>query len=125
MELILVETDSEISPLHAHMIASTFERYLKDTLLTVAVEDFFLSWPQPSSEEIDEQHRIQMQQQMAEINTLYGEDELPEEEEDDLDGLPVDDGAPLPKKKKKKKVKVKKKKVGKKKIIKKKKPSKD
>ena len=125
VELVLVENDPEIPPLYAHIIATTFERYLKDALLNVAVEDFFLSWPQPSTEEIDEQHRIQMKQQMDEVNALLGENEVPEEEDDvDLDSLPVDDAAPIPKKKKKKK-KIVKKKVLKKKVLKKKRPPTD
>ncbi len=121
VELLLSETDPNMPPLYAHIIASTFERYLKDTLLNVAVEDFFLTWPQPTSQELEEEHRIQMQQQMAEINALLGEDEMPEDEdEDDIDDLPIDDATPLPKKKKKKKLV--KKKVAKKKGLKNKSP---
>ena len=33
------------------VIATTFERYLKADLLTVAVEDFFFSWPELSEDE--------------------------------------------------------------------------
>lgn len=116
VELVLIETDPEIPPLYAHIIACTFERYLKDTLLSVAVEDFFLSWPQPSNQELEAEYRIQIQQQMAQINALLGEDEMPDDEEDDnLDDLPLDDAVPLPKKKKKKK-------LVKKKVLKKKRP---
>ncbi len=43
VELWLREEDPEIDVLDAHIIATTFERYLKDTLLNVAMEDFFLS----------------------------------------------------------------------------------
>lgn len=52
---VINSDDPEIDILEAHIIATTFERYLKDTLLNVAVEDFFLDWPQPSAQEIAEQ----------------------------------------------------------------------
>ena len=45
VELSLHESDPDMDPISAHIVASTFERYLKNTLLTVAVEDFFLEWP--------------------------------------------------------------------------------
>ena len=43
MELVLEEEQPDLDPLVAHIIASTFERYLKSNILSVAVEDFFSS----------------------------------------------------------------------------------
>ena len=63
--MLLREEDPEIDVLNGHIIATTFERYLKDTLLSVACEDFFLVWPQPSSQEIAEQQKAEMEEQQA------------------------------------------------------------
>ena len=52
VELSLHESDPDLDPISAHIVASTFERYLKNTLLTVAVEDFFLEWPPLSTAEV-------------------------------------------------------------------------
>ena len=84
VEMLLREEDPEIDVLNGHIIATTFERYLKDTLLSVACEDFFLAWPQPSSQEIAEQ-------QAAFAAFL----------DDDIDDLPMDTNVAPPVKKKK------------------------
>ena len=54
VELVIDETNPELSVLDSHIVASTFERYLKGTMLNVAVEDFFLDWPPLSDAEIEE-----------------------------------------------------------------------
>jgi uncharacterized protein YrzB (UPF0473 family) len=90
VELVLHETQPEMEPLDAHMVASTFERYLKSTLLSVAVEDFFLSWPQPSAEEMNERMKAEMEQQLSEITTFLGEDDLPQVIDEEVADLPVD-----------------------------------
>lgn len=99
IEVVLDETEPDLEPFEAHIIASTFERYLKGEILNVAVEDFFLGWPQPSSEEIAERQKIEMEQQLKEMSAFMGEDEVPEEEEG-LDDLPMDTDVARPKKKK-------------------------
>lgn len=99
VEVVLDETEPELEPLEAHIIASTFERYLKGEILNVAVEDFFLEWPTFSNEEIAERQKAEMAQQLAEMSAFMGEDEIPEEEED-LDDLPMDPAVSRPKKKK-------------------------
>jgi hypothetical protein len=101
VELILDETEPDLEPLDAHIVASTFERYLKGQMLQVAVEDFFLDWPPLSSEEIAERRQREMVQQLEEINRFLGEDEVPDEVEEDLDDLPLDTAASAPKKKRK------------------------
>jgi hypothetical protein len=45
------EQHPELAPICCHIVATTFERYLKADLLTVAVEDFFFSWPELSEDE--------------------------------------------------------------------------
>lgn len=115
-EVILDETE-ELEPLEAHIIASTFERYLKGEMLTVAAEDFFLAWPPLSNQEIAERSKAELAQQLEEMSVFMGEDEVPEDLEDDLDDLPMDTAAPAPKKKKVKK-KIVRTKDGKKKIVK-------
>ena len=102
IELVLDETCPEYQPLHSHIVASTFERYLKGTLLTVAVEDFFLTWPPLSDIEIEERDAKQMEQELEEANAMFTEEEAPDVEDEDLEGLPVDSGARRKKKKKKK-----------------------
>ncbi len=127
VELSLHESDPDMDPISAHIVASTFERYLKNTLLTVAVEDFFLEWPPLSAAEIEERSAAELEAQLAGVNAFLGEEEIPDDDDAGLDDLPMDDA--VPRKKKKKKVvkgkvvkgKVVKKKVVKKKIVKKKK----
>jgi len=111
VEVVLDETEPDIQPLGAHIIASTFERYLKGEMLNVAVEDFFLEWPPLSSEEITERRRIELAEQLEEMSAFLEEEEVFLEEEEDLGDLPVDSAQPRPKKKK---AKVKKKKIVKK-----------
>jgi len=129
VELVLDETEPEIEPLDAHIIASLFERYLKGELLRLAMEDFFLAWPPLSSAEIAERHNVELRQQLEEIRVFLGEEQISLEEAEDLDDLPVDTAAPR-RKKKKTKVKKKvvnaqdgKKSIGKKSVGKKKGPS--
>ena len=125
VELSLHESDPDLDPISAHIVASTFERYLKNTLLTVA--DFFLEWPPLSAAEVEERSAAELEAQLAGVNAFLGEEEIPDDDDDGLDDLPMDDA--VPRKKKKKKVvkgkavkgKVVKKKVVKKKIVKKKK----
>jgi hypothetical protein len=104
-----------------HIVATTFERYLKADLLTVAVEDFFLEWPQLSEDEEAERTEKQLQQELKEAQAMFAEEEAPEDVDDDVDDLPMDDAPPPKKKKKKKKKKVAGKVSGKKKVVKKKK----
>lgn len=103
MELILEEGQPDIDPLIAHIIASTFERYLKSNILNVAVEDFFLNWPQLSSMELEESRQIELAQQVEAVSAFMGEEYMPEDEQEedleDLDDLPLDDASPPRKKK--------------------------
>ena len=95
------EDDPEIDILDAHTIATTFERYLKGTLLNVAVEDFFLDWPQPSAQEVAEQQKAEMEEQQKAFAAFIDDDDVPDNLDEDIDDLPMDwDGTP-PKKKKK------------------------
>lgn len=100
VELWLDENEPDHDVLEAHIIATTFERYLKDTLLGVAVEDFFLDWPQPSEEEMAESQRAEMEDQVAAWSASFDDDEIPDNLDDDVDGLPVDKAIPAKKKKK-------------------------
>jgi hypothetical protein len=90
VELWVEENDSDIGALEAHIIASTFERYLKGTILSVAVEDFFLNWPQPSEEEMAERHRAEMEDQLSAWSASFDENEVPDGIDEDLDDLPID-----------------------------------
>jgi hypothetical protein len=127
VELSLHESDPDLDPISAHIVASTFERYLKNTLLTVAVEDFFLEWPPLSTAEIEERSAAELESQLAGVSAFLGEEDIPDDDDEGLDDLPMDDA--VPRKKKKKVVKggkvvkgkVVKKKVATKKVIKKKK----
>ena len=130
VEIFLDETQPDLDPVICHIIASTFERYLKSTALSVAVEDFFLNWPPLSSAEIQERRKAELRQQLEEASAFLGEEPVPEDDDDDLDDLPMDTGRPAPATKKVKK-KVKKKaaptkgdagKAAKKKVAKKRKP---
>lgn len=100
VELWLDENEPDLEVLEAHIIATIFERYLKDTLLGVAVEDFFLDWPQPSEEEMAESQRAEMEEQVAAWSASFDDDEMPDSFDDDVDGLPVDKAVPAKKKKK-------------------------
>ncbi len=71
VEMILRENESEISPIDAHIVASTFERYLKGPLLTIAVEEFFLNWPKPLGVEVAELQEKEMNQQMLFWETAF------------------------------------------------------
>lgn len=102
-ELWLSDNESDIGPLEAHIIASTFERYLKSSLLSVAVEDFFLNWPQPSEEEIAERHSAEMEDQLNAWSASFDENEVPVELDEDIDDLPVENVVPVVKKAKRKK----------------------
>ena len=102
-ELWLADNEPNIDPLEAHIIASTFERYLKSSLLSVAVEDFFLNWPQPSEEEMVERHRAEMEEQLAAWSESFDENEVPVGLDEDIDDLPVDKAVPVAKTTKSKK----------------------
>jgi hypothetical protein len=121
VELVLREEKPDLPPMMGHIVATTFERYLKADLLTVAVEDFFLEWPQLSEDEEAERTEKQLQQELKEAQAMFAEEEAPEDVDDDVDDLPMDDAPPPKKKKKKKKKKVAGKVSGKKKVVKKKK----
>ena len=92
VELWSREDDPEIDILDAHIIATTFERYLKSTLLNVAVEDFFIDWPQPSAQEVAEQKAVA---------AFIDDDDVPDNLDEDVDDLPMDSDGTPPKKKKK------------------------
>ena len=72
IELLLREKEPDICPLYAHIIASTFERYLKGPFLTVAVEDFFIDWPKPLGIEVAELQRREMSQQISWWEKAFG-----------------------------------------------------
>ena len=97
-ELWLVDNEPDIDPLEAHIIASTFERYLKSSLLSMAVEDFFINWPQPSEEEIAERHSVEMEDQLAAWSALFDDEEVPDGLDEDIDDLPLDKAVPAVKK---------------------------
>jgi hypothetical protein len=89
-EVVLDETMPSLPPLSAHIVAATFERFLKGTMLSVAVEDFFLSWPQPSSEEMEERRQAEMAQQLEEARAFFAEDAAPKVEDAAVEDLPLD-----------------------------------
>ena len=101
VELWLREDDPEIDILDAHIVATTFERYLKGTLLNVAVEDFFLDWPQPSALEVAEQQKAEMEEQQKAFAAFIDDDDVPDDLDEDVDDLPMDSDVTPPKKKKK------------------------
>jgi hypothetical protein len=99
-EVVLDESEPVLEPLDAHIVASTFERYLKGQMLSVAVEDFFLDWPPLSSTETAEREAAEMAQQLEEMSAFMGEDAAPVEDDANLDGLPLDpDASAAPRKK--------------------------
>ena len=101
VELSLHESAPDLDPISAHIVASTLERYLKNTLLTVAVEDFFLEWPPLSTAEIEERSAIELETQLAGVNAFLGEEEIPDDDDEGLNDLPMDDAVPRKKKTKK------------------------
>ncbi len=105
VELILDETTPDLASLNSHIVATTFERYLKGTMLKVGVEDFFLEWPTLSEVEIEERQAAYKRQKIEELTAYFAEEEAPADDDDDLDDLPLDN-VPVRKKKKKKKKKV-------------------
>jgi len=117
VELVSREENPDLPALYTHMIASSFERYLKADLLSVAVEDFFLEWPVLSEAEEAERYEEQLKMEMEEARAMFAEEDIPDTfDDDDDDELPVDSDGKVPVKKKKKIVK---KKVVKKKVVKK------
>ena len=86
----------------------------------IAVEDFFLNWPPFSPAEMEERKTLELEQQLQEASGFLGYEPIPEDEDDNLDDLPMDPSGPVPKKKVTKK-KVAKKKTGAEKVVKKKK----
>ena len=103
VELVIDETDSALDPLCSHIVASTFERYLKGSFLNFAVEDFFFGWPPLSSVELEEREAREMEQELEEASALLAaEEDAPDDLDEDLDDLPLDDVVPRKKKKKKK-----------------------
>jgi len=85
-ELILREREPGICPLDAHLVASTFEYYLKGPLLTIAVEDFFIDWPKPLGVEVAELQRKEMSQQISWWETAFGPDSSSIDIRSDIDG---------------------------------------
>jgi hypothetical protein len=102
IELVMREQNPELAPVCCHIVATTFERYLKADLLSVAVEDFFFAWPPKSEDEEAERLEEQLQQEMREAEAMFAEEEAPEDLDDDIGDLPMDKSLP-PKKKVKKK----------------------
>ena len=64
----------------------------------MAVEDFFINWPQPSEEEIAERHSVEMEDQLAAWSALFDDEEVPDGLDEDIDDLPLDKAAPAVKK---------------------------
>jgi len=85
-ELILREREPGTCSLDAHLVASTFERYLKGPLLTIAVEDFFIDWPKPLGSEVAELQRKEMSQQISWWETAFGPDSSSIDITSDIDG---------------------------------------
>ena len=54
IEIVLAET-TQLEPLPCHIVASTFERCLRDRILHIAVEAFYLDWSAARSREGDEE----------------------------------------------------------------------
>lgn len=101
VETILDETQPELEPLPAHIIATTFERYLKGRMLSVAVEDFFLSWPPMSAAEMAEIRSAEKEQLLADARAYFQEESGPEGGEEDGGDLPLDPSGTAPVRKKK------------------------
>jgi hypothetical protein len=121
VELVAREENPDLPALLTHIVAGTFERYLKADLLSVAVEDFFLDWPVLSEEEEAERHEEQLKRELEEASVMFAEEDIPDSfDEGDEDELPMDSDGNVPSKKKVVKKKVAKKKIAKKKVVKKK-----
>lgn len=104
VEVVVHETLPDLPALTAHLIASTFERYLKGNLLSVAIEDYFLSWPPLSMAEQKERREAELEQQLEAARAHFEEEEIPDFIEEDIDDLPVDESmTPVKTRKKKKK----------------------
>ncbi|MBM3278222.1 MAG: hypothetical protein FJY95_09075 [Candidatus Handelsmanbacteria bacterium] len=102
VELYLDEAQPELEPLPAHVIATTFERYLKGRMLSVAVEDFFLSWPPLSASELAEIRKAEQDQLLADARAYFQEEVAVLDEADEkADGLPVEPSGTTPVRKKK------------------------
>ncbi|MCC7261529.1 MAG: hypothetical protein IT369_03300 [Candidatus Latescibacteria bacterium] len=102
VELYLDEIQPELEPLQAHVIATTFERYLKGRMLSVAVEDFFLSWPPLSTIEMAEIRKSEQEQLLAEARAYFQEETtVMDEPEEEAGDLPLDPSGTAPVKKKK------------------------
>ena len=101
---VMREQNPELPPVCCHIVATSFERYLKDDLLGVAVEDFFFSWPPMSEDEEAERLEEQLQQEMREAETMFAEEEAPDDLDDDIGALPMSADSVAPKKKLKKKI---------------------
>ena len=98
IELMVDETQPDLDPLTSHVIASTFERYLKSNALGVAVEDFFLTWPNLSSAELEERRNSELAEQLAGASAFLGEEDAPDEDDEDLEDLPMDTSKPIDRK---------------------------
>ncbi len=101
VELVSHEENAELPPLLTHIVATTFERYLKADLLSVAIEDFFLDWPVLSEEEEAERYEAQLKIEMAEASAMFAEEDIPDSFDEDDAHLPVDSDGKVPVKKKK------------------------
>ena len=62
-----------------------------------------MTWPPMSDAEIEERNAKQMAQELEEASAMFAEEEVPDMENEDLEGLPVDSDIRRRKKKKKKK----------------------
>ena len=100
VELVLDESQPDLTSLASHIVATSFERYLKETVVTVAVDDFFLDWPPLSTDEEEEKLEKLLQEELAEAKAMFAEEGPPENLDDDVVGLPMDPSAPAPRKKK-------------------------
>lgn len=90
VEVLLDAREPALEPLDCHLVASTFERYLKGEMLSVAAEDFFLEWPPLSAQEMEEQREAEMVEQLREVTQYMDEQQAPDQEDDDLERLPMD-----------------------------------
>lgn len=87
VELVVDETQPDLSPTCSHIIATLFERYLKGAMLTVAVEDFFLDWPPLSTQEETERDEAFLAQELQQATAMFQEEEVPDDVDGDLSGL--------------------------------------
>ncbi len=102
VELYLDETQPELDPLPAHVVATTFERYLKGRMLSVAVEDFFLSWPPLSATELAEIRKAEQEQLLADARAYFQEETAVVDQTEEVAGdLPIDPSGTAPVRKKK------------------------